>query len=263
MTPTQPTAFVSHGSPMLVLEDGAAHRFLKGFGDIMPEPRAILAVSAHWETDRPVLSRAAKPDTIHDFGGFPRELFEMRYPAPGAPDVAETAARLLAEAGFDPELSPDRGLDHGAWVPLKLAYPDADVPVTQLSIQPRRDPEWHFRLGRALRPLRDEGVLILGSGAVTHNLEAFFRGGFEHDSSVPDWVNAFSRWLAAAIEEGRLDDLLAYRERAPFGAENHPTPDHILPLFVALGAAGDSLAAKRVHDSFTYGILAMDAYVMQ
>lgn len=262
MTETLPSVFVSHGSPMLVLEEGAAHRFLKGFAGSLPAPREILVVSAHWETARPTVSMAPRPQTIHDFGGFARELYTMQYPAPGSPQLAERTAGLLEAAGFEVDRSADRGIDHGAWVPLKLIYPEADIPVTQLSIQPDMGPLHHYKVGQALTGLRKDGVLILASGAVTHNLEAFFRGGFDHDAEVPDWVNAFSDWLAQAIQQGRIDDLLAYRDKAPFGAENHPTEDHLLPLFVALGAASKNATAIRAHASNTYGILAMDAYVM-
>lgn len=260
---SMPTAFVSHGSPMLVVEDGAAHRFLKGFSAALPKPKAILCVSAHWETPAPAVSLASRPETIHDFGGFARELYSMQYPAPGAPDVAERTAALLEAAGHTVTRAPDRGIDHGTWVPLKLIYKDADIPVTQLSIQPQENAAYHYALGQALRPLREEGVLILGSGSVTHNLEAFFKGSFDHDASVPDWVDAFSDWLAEALDQGRTEDLLDYRRKGPFAVENHPSEDHILPLFVALGAASDPSQTRRAHASNTYGILAMDAYVMQ
>ena len=257
-----PTAFVSHGSPMLVVQEGAAHQFLKGFADKIPAPKAILMVSAHWEAAKPTVSMAKNPETIHDFGGFPRELYSIQYPAPGAPDLAEHTAGLLEAAGFEVDRSTDRGIDHGAWVPLKLVYPQANIPVTQLSIQTNQGAAYHYKIGQALQALRNEGVLILGSGAVTHNLEAFFKGSFDHDADVPDWVHGFSDWLATAMQEGRIEDLLAYRDVGPFAVENHPTEDHLLPLFVALGAASGTPTAERAHASNTYGILAMDAYMM-
>lgn len=253
----QPALFVSHGSPMLAVEDGAAHRFLRSWGRDAPRPEAILVVSAHWETAVPTVSAAARPETIHDFGPFAPELFRMRYPAPGAPDLAARAAALLRGAGL-PAASAERGLDHGAWVPLSLMLPEADVPTTQLSIQPGRGPAHHHAVGRALRPLRDEGVLILASGALTHNLYAF--RGNDADEEAPDWVRAFGDWVADAVARGRTEDLLDYRRRAPFAAENHPTDEHLLPLFVALGAGSDDGARTRLHASHTYGVLAMDAY---
>jgi 4,5-DOPA dioxygenase extradiol len=253
----QPALFVSHGSPMLAIEDGAAHRFLRSWSRDAPRPAAILVVSAHWETALPTLSVAARPETIHDFGPFAPELFRIRYPAPGAPDLAARAGSLLRDAGLAVGFA-DRGLDHGAWVPLSLMLPAADVPTTQLSIQPRRDPAHHLAVGRALRPLRDEGVLILASGALTHNLYEF--RGNDADEEAPDWVRAFGDWISDAVAEGRTDDLLDYRRRAPFAVENHPTDEHLLPLFVALGAGSDDGARTRLHASHTYGVLAMDAY---
>ncbi|NYZ12496.1 dioxygenase [Azospirillum sp. RWY-5-1] len=253
-----PAVFVSHGSPMLVIEDGAAHRFLKGYSAQLRRPKAVLVVSAHWETPAPLVSTAVRPDTIHDFGGFARELYAMRYPAPGAPEVAGRAAGLLTTAGIPAGTDPGRGLDHGAWVPLMLLYPEADIPVTQLSIQPHLGPEHHWRVGQALRPLRDEGVLILATGAITHNLREFF--GRRSDAGSPDWVTDFADWIADAVAEGRTDDLLDYRRLAPHAVRNHPTDEHLLPLFVALGAGSNGLSGVPVHRSHTYGVLAMDAY---
>jgi len=260
MTAQMPAIFVSHGSPMLALDGSPAHHYLQGLADELPRPKDILVVSAHWETKAPTVSTVAVPETIHDFGGFAPELYEMQYPAPGAPDLGARTAALLEDAGFEVGRSPSRGLDHGAWVPLRLIYPDADIPVTQLSVQPDLGPKHHLQLGRALRPLREQGTLVLASGAVTHNLAAFFRGRFAVDAAAPDWVREFAEWVAAAIRDGRVNDLLNYRDIAPFGAENHPTDEHFLPLFVALGAASDGMESTRMHESYAYGILAMDVY---
>ena len=257
---TFPALFLSHGSPMLALEDGPAHRFLKELGPRLGKPRAILSVSAHWETSVPTVSLAATPETIHDFGGFPQALFDMRYPAPGAPDVAEETARYLLEAGFQAQAHPSRGLDHGTWVPLSLMYPQADVPVAQLSIQPAEGPEHHYRMGRALRPLRDKGVLIMASGSLTHNLREVFSPRRRGETDTPDWVSRFGDWMAQAIEERRTDDLLNYRAHAPHAVQNHPTDEHLLPLFVALGAGAADIAGVPLHRSHSYGVLAMDAY---
>ena len=263
MTRSMPAVFVSHGSPMLALDESAAHHFLKGMSDLVPAPKDILVVSAHWETGSPRVSMAEHPETIHDFGGFPQALYEMVYPAPGAPDLAGRAAGCLEQSGFEIGRDPARGLDHGAWVPLKLIYPSADVPVAQLSVQPEAGPEHHYRLGQALRPLRDQGTLILASGAVTHNLKAFFKNGFTRDSEAPEWVRSFAEWTAAALNEGRVDDLLGYRNRAPHAIENHPTEEHLLPLFVAMGAASDNMETERLHRSDAYGVLAMDVYAVR
>jgi 4,5-DOPA dioxygenase extradiol len=253
-----PALFVSHGAPTLPLEDSPARRFLEQLGHDLPRPRAILAVSAHWETAQPAVSRAEQPDTIHDFHGFPEALYRLRYPAPGAPQLADRAAGALRDAGFEVAVDPQRGLDHGAWTPLILMYPAADIPVTQLSIQPREGPEHHWRLGEALRPLRDDGVLILASGSATHNLREFRGSGF--DAEPAPWARTFGEWLSETIEHGRHDELLQYRSGAPEAVRNHPTDEHLLPLFVAAGAATPGSPAARIHSSYAYRVIGMDAY---
>lgn len=254
----QPALFVSHGAPTIVTSRSPAARFLSGLSDLAPQrPSAILVASAHWETGRPSLNAPAVNDTIHDFGGFPPELYRMRYPAPGAPAAAERAAGLLREAGFSPEIDRVRGLDHGAWTPLMLAWPEADVPVLQLSVQPHLDAAHHLAVGRALAPLREEGVLILGSGSFTHDLRGF-RGQAE-DAPEAAYAAAFADWVDQALVEGRIEDLLQWRSLAPEAVRNHPTPEHFLPLFVALGAGGAG-PALRLHRSTTFGILRMDAF---
>jgi 4,5-DOPA dioxygenase extradiol len=231
-----PALFLSHGSPMMALTDSPARDFLRGLGREVGRPRAILVASAHWETPMPTLNSMERNATIHDFYGFPAALFAMRYEPPGAPDVAEKAAALLTEAGLPAAIDEARGLDHGAWVPLTLMYPAADIPVLQVSIQPDRDPAHHLRLGRALAPLRDDNVLIIGSGSFTHNLRLLRRDVV--DGAQPPDVVAFADWFDTAISEGRIEDLLAYRTRAPYAERQHPTDEHLLPLYVALGPVG-------------------------
>lgn len=256
---TFPTIFVSHGSPMLALTDSPARRFLSTLGQSLPRPKAIAVVSAHWETrGAPAVSLASQPETIHDFGGFPQALFEMRYPAPGAPDIAERAATLLAEAGIPVGRSATRGLDHGAWVPLKLMYPDADVPVMQISIVHGASPAMHQQLGAALQKLREEGVLVLASGSLTHNLYEF--RGQPVDAPAPSWVSGFEAWMRDKLVANDHQALLDYRKLAPMAEKNHPTEEHLLPLYVALGAAGPGAKAELLHTSFEHGVLAMDAY---
>lgn len=255
---TQPALFVSHGAPSIVLDPSAARGFLRKLSHAAPRPDAILVVSAHWETSHPAVSIADAPDTIYDFGGFPDTLRQIVYAAPGAPALAEQVAIRLEGAGFGPVDRELRGLDHGAWVPLHLGYPAADIPVTQLSIQPDRDPAYHFRMGEALKPLRDENVLILASGSLTHDLSSF--RGHALDDPAPDWVTAFADWVAWAVAEGRVDDLLDYRAQAPHAVRNHPTDEHLLPLFVALGAGASTCPGRHLHKSTTYGVLAMDAF---
>lgn len=244
---------------MLALEPEApAHRFLKGLSGLLERPTAILAVSAHWETPRPVLSLAARPRTIHDFRGFPPALFAMQYPAPGAPALAARAGALLAQAGLEVAYSADRGLDHGAWTPLSLAWPAADIPVTQLSVQPHLDAAFHAAIGAALRPLRDEGVLVLGSGSFSHNLYEF--RGQDPAAPSPAWVTVFADWMRQALLEGRHGDLLAWERLAPESRRNHPTPEHLWPLYTALGTGTPDRPARLLHSSTDRAILAMDAF---
>jgi 4,5-DOPA dioxygenase extradiol len=254
-----PTIFISHGSPMLALQDSPARRFLAGLGRSLPRPVAIAVVSAHWETrGGPAVSLAMQPETIHDFGGFPQALFDLRYPAPGAPAIAERAAALLAQAGMPVGRSATRGLDHGAWVPLTLMYPQADIPVMQISIVHGASPAQHLQLGAALQQLRKEGVLVLASGSLTHNLGEIRGQGI--DAPAPGWVTGFADWMRAKLAASDQDALLDYRQRAPMAAKNHPTDEHLLPLYVALGAAGPGATATLLHTSVEHGVLAMDAW---
>jgi 4,5-DOPA dioxygenase extradiol len=253
-----PTLFISHGAPTLPLDGGETGVAWRLLGERLPGPASILMISAHWETAIPTVSRAVTPETIHDFGGFPEELYRLHYDAPGAPEMAEAAAAALRQAGITAQLDDTHGLDHGAWVPLSFMYPQADVPVAQLSLQPDRDPSWHVALGRALRPLKEQGVLIVGSGAITHNLRAVF--SHPQGEPVPAWVTEFRDWIAARIAEGDMQSLLDYRKLAPHAERNHPTDEHLLPLFVALGAADDIRNAQHLNPVTTFGLLAMDAW---
>jgi 4,5-DOPA dioxygenase extradiol len=254
-----PAIFVSHGAPTLAIEPSPARDFLAALGREIDSrfrrPEAVVAVSAHWETAVPAASIAASPATIHDFGGFPDELHRMRYPAPGAPATAQEVVRRLAAAGIEATTDRDRGLDHGAWVPLCLMYPDADVPVTQLSVQPSRDPRYHNRIGETLRPLRERGVLLLGSGSITHNLRELSARPAEEAPHVRQFVD----WIADRSEAGDAASLLDYRRLAPYAERNHPTDEHLLPFFVVLGAA-PAHRLRRIHASVTFGSLRMDAF---
>ena len=253
-----PAIFVSHGSPTLPLEQSPAVDFLKRLGGVLGRPEAILIVSAHWDTARPAVSAAAAPETIYDFYGFPRELYQLRYPAPGAPQLAQRVAALLGASGMETDIDPDRGFDHGAWTPLFHTYPEADVPATQLSIQWPEGPAHHVCLGEALRPLREEGVLIFASGGATHNLREL---SWQRGNPVPQpWTAEFNEWLADALLARRIDDLVAYRDKAPFAVRNHPTDEHLIPLFVALGAGDPDGATQRLHSSIASGVISMDAY---
>lgn len=253
-----PALFISHGAPDLPLQPSPVREFLRQLGPQLGKPQAILIVSAHWLTRIPTVSTAPSVEAMHDFGGFPAELYGMNYPAPAAPDLAEEVTALLKQSGLEAAMHPNRTLDHGAWQPLLLMYPDATIPVTQLSIQPRLGTHYHLQLGRALAPLRQQGTLILASGSTTHNLRVF--GDYTFDAPPPDWVQQFDAWLAEAIARNDMEILLDYRKQAPYAAQNHPSEDHLLPLFVALGAGGEQTPGIQLHTSFTYGVLSMAAY---
>lgn len=254
-----PTLFISHGSPLLAIENSAASRALARLGKTLPRPQAILLVSAHWETVNGVaVGLAARPQTIHDFGGFPEALFDIQYPAAGAVGEALEAAKQLELAGFTVTRDCTRGLDHGAWIPLRLMYPLADIPVAQFSLIGGASPSANLRLGEALHVLREKGVLIIGSGALTHNLYAY--RGAEIEAEVPLWVSVFADWMHDNLQGGQHEALLDYRAQAPFAVRNHPTAEHLMPLFVAMGAAGPKAKVERLHTSYEYGVLAMDTY---
>ena len=257
MTGKHPTLYLSHGSPGLILDDGPSVDFLRGLAGELSEPDAILCISAHWMTDVPTLSLARAPETIHDFGGFPDALYEMRYDVPGAPAIAEEAAKLLRAAGIPVGTVANRGLDHGAWVPLKMAYPAAEIPVTQLSL-PALWPAAALRdLGRALSPLRQRGVLIVASGSAVHNLGELQRGG----GPTPEWAQAFEDWLCASVEAGDEQALVDSVTLAPHYQRAHPSDEHFRPLFVALGAGGP--AGRVLHRGFMHGALSMAAFAWQ
>jgi len=258
MSDRMPALFLSHGSPMLALEDEPTTRFLRRLPATLPKPSAIVVASAHWETDQPTLTSSAHPETIHDFYGFPKELYELRYAVPGDPHLAARLRSLLTGAGIAAEVDAKRGLDHGVWDPLLLMYPQADIPVVELSVQPGRDANWHYKVGQALAALRDEGVLIIGSGNLTHNLrEAFVKC----HSQKPSWVTAFAEWVSDRVANDDTASLLEWQRLAAFAQQNHPTAEHFLPFFVALGAGKDSPGSHRLNKETAMGVLAMDAYV--
>ncbi len=252
-----PSVFISHGSPMHALEPGAAGEVWAALGRRFPRPRAVLIASAHWETNIPMLTGGEKPETVHDFYNFPQPLYRLRYPAPGAPEVAQRAQALLKDAGFTAGIDGCRGLDHGAWSPLLYMYPKADIPVVQISVQPASGPRHHVEVGRSLKKLSEEGVLIIGSGHMTHNLRDWSRGAGKPEP----YAREFQQWVKERLEARDVDSLVDYRARSPHGARAHPTDEHFLPLFFALGAAAETARAERVYDAIDSGVLAMDAYV--
>jgi 4,5-DOPA dioxygenase extradiol len=255
-----PTLFISHGSPMTAIMDSPARHFLETLGTLLPRPDAIIVASAHWETAAPEVNSVAANATIHDFYGFPQALFDLTYNAPGDPALAAEMSTLLRNAGFSPRTDTTRGLDHGAWVPLLLAYPDARIPVLQLSIQTRLGTRHHLALGAALQSLRSKNILIIGSGSFTHDLRRFRGGRAALDAPETPDITAFSTWMDSHIQSADLAALADYRRLAPFADDEHPTEEHLLPLYVALGAAGPGSQATRLHSSVEFGFLRMDTY---
>jgi 4,5-DOPA dioxygenase extradiol len=251
------SVFISHGSPMHALEPGRAGTAWAALGRRLGKPRAILVASAHWETGLPMLTGSARPQTIHDFYNFPEPLYRLRYPAPGAPEIAERAQALLKEAGIGASIDGSRGLDHGAWAPLLYMYPEADVPVVQISVQPGLGPRHHVNVGNSLRPLSDEDVLIVGSGHLTHNLRDWARG----QGAPAPYAREFQAWVFDKLNQREVEDLVEYRSRSAHGVRAHPTDEHFLPLFFALGAAPERAKPERIYDAIDSGVLAMDAYV--
>ncbi len=258
MTPL-PTLFVSHGSPMHAVEPGAAGKAWTALGRRLPRPRAVLIASAHWTTSVPMLTGNPAPQTIHDFGGFPAQLYALEYPAPGAPGLATRAVALLKDAGITAGVDGCRGLDHGAWVPLLHMYAAHDVPVVQVSLQPDQGTMHHVELGRALAPLAREGVLIVGSGHTTHNLRDWMAN--LRRSEPLRYAQAFADWLDARLAARDTAALVDYREQAPDALRAHPTEEHFLPLHVAWGAAGEQARVERVVTGFEAGALALHSWL--
>ncbi len=263
---TLPSVFVSHGSPMIALEPGAAGAFMQRLGPAIDttfgRPRAILAISAHTAARAPVLLAGAHHQAVYDFGNFDPRLNQMRYDAPGAPELANQVASLLAQAGRPAHVLDEGGLDHGIWTALRYIYPDAEIPVLPLAFVPSQSPEEQFALGAALAPLREQGVLVLGTGSITHNLHRVFASGLRAAPDQPEIAESagFRGWVRARSAGRDWPALFDYRKLAPHAVDMHPTDEHLLPWFVAAGAGGRDTAPRRLHDSVTFGSLAMDAY---
>lgn len=257
-----PTLFVPHGAPSFALHPGAAGAALAEMAERLPLPRAIVVVSAHWQTEVPTLGVLGGDSgtTQHDFDGFPQALYEIDYPARGAPAVAETLRAALAAAGFAARVTNGAGLDHGAWIPLRLMYPQAGIPVVPLSLLLGRDPAEHHALGRALAGLAGDGILLVASGNLTHNLRDYRIAHGSKES--PAYVAAFAEWIAARLAARDTGALLAYRALAPEAARAHPSEEHLLPLFVALGAAGNDWRSERLYSGIDDHVLAMDSFAL-
>jgi 4,5-DOPA dioxygenase extradiol len=258
MNTSFPLIFVSHGAPSFAMEPGLAGKNLAALGRQLPQPDAIVILSPHWMTrDHVSVTASTRPKTIHDFGGFPDALYELSYPAPGAPELASHIVGLLQTAGWESRLDASRGLDHGAWVPLLYLAPNADIPVVQVSMPATLDTRSAWKLGEALKPLREMNVLIVASGSLTHNLYEF-RGATPHGA---DYVKQFAAWTAQSLQARNIDQLLDYKQYAPSAKRAHPTDEHFLPLFIALGAAGEHYQTQVLEGGITHGVLAMDSYL--
>lgn len=251
-----PVFFISHGAPTFALEPGLLGPRLGSLGQQLADAKAVLVVSPHWQTREVQVMHTAKPETIHDFGGFPAALYKLQYPAKGQPDIAQEAARLLTEGGFATTLDERRGLDHGAWVPLMHLLPAADVPVFQVSMPHTLSAAQALRLGQVLAPLRAQGVVILASGSMTHNLYEFS----PYATRVEPYAQEFASWVRTAVLANATDSLVTYRELAPHAQRAHPSEEHFLPLLVAYGTRGDD-TAQVIDDSITHGVLSMESYV--
>ncbi|MFZ2853282.1 MAG: class III extradiol ring-cleavage dioxygenase [Rhodocyclaceae bacterium] len=258
MPTKQPVLFLSHGSPLTALGGDELGATWSALAARLARPAAILVVSAHWTTRLPMVGGSAQPETIHDFGGFPDELYELRYPAPGAPALAQRIKQQLAAAGIAAGIDAGRGLDHGAWVPLRALFPAADIPVVQLSVQPECGARHHHALGAALATLPAENVLIVASGHLTHNLGEYLRGNARAAQTV-----AFRDWVHARLLGGEHDDLLDWANDAPYARFAHPSAEHFLPLLVALGAAGASARCEWLGGGWIADTLAADNYLFE
>jgi 4,5-DOPA dioxygenase extradiol len=260
MKTRQPVLFLSHGSPMTALGGDELSRTWAKLATRLTRPTAILMISAHWTTRVPLLTGSAQPETIHDFGGFPEALYRLRYPAPGAPELAQRIKQHLTEAGIATGIDAQRGLDHGAWVPLRTLFPEADIPVLQLSVQPERCARHHFALGSALAALPGENILLVASGHMTHNLREYMQGGGERPNPA---AQNFRDWIHAQLMRNNDESLLDWLHAAPGATSAHPTPEHFLPLFVALGAAGTQRRTEWLDGGWIEHSLAADNYLFQ
>jgi len=253
-----PTIFVSHGAPTLAIDPGHTGPMLHHLMESLPTPRAIVVISAHFESPGThLLTANPSPATVYDFGGFDNRLYEIQYPAPGSPTLAQNICAHLHNAGFNSGIDSQRGLDHGAWVPLLYMRPEANIPIIQLSLNSRAGPSEHFRLGQSLQWLRHDGVLIMGSGGLTHNLRRIFARSPTDDPDAS--VEPFVQFLFDNLSNRNFENIIRY-DHHPLGLEHHPTPEHLMPLMVVAGASIDSDRWQRHAGGVTYGLLSMDAF---
>ena len=257
-----PTLFVPHGAPTFALRPGVAGAALVALAQQVERPKAIIVISPHWETREPTVGSATDLETIYDFGGFPSELYTLKYPAHSDATLAHQVAQQLQDAGYAAPIDPHRGLDHGAWVPLRMMYPAADIPVIPLSVKSHAGAAYHYALGQALQPLAEQGFLIIGTGSITHNLRDYMVC-VHNNLPTPDYVTRFADWVDAQLKANDIRRLLDYRKTSQDAAQAHPTEDHFMPFFVALGAAGNNAKAERFYTGVDDLVIAMDGYCFE
>ncbi|ALH95537.1 dioxygenase [Acinetobacter equi] len=251
---TLPGLFISHGSPMLALNPEQVGPALERLSLNLPKPQAIIVMSAHWESESLEVNTGTRPETWHDFRGFPQELYELRYPAPGHPELAEKILNILADAGFAAHANSSRPRDHGVWMPLLHMYPKADIPVIEISLPTTMSAQDIYKIGQSLAIFREQQILIIGSGSITHNLrELSWDGG---SNAIPEWASTFRNYVVNKLNHRDFDAVLHW-ENLPFVQRNHPTIEHLEPLFFSMGTGQ---LFNVVHSSFTMGALGMDIY---
>ncbi|GIM46678.1 dioxygenase [Collibacillus ludicampi] len=251
-----PSFFLAHGAPTLVLENNEYTKFLRDLANELQRPKGIVLFSAHWEEPIQSISGVETYDMIYDFYGFPDEMYQITYPATGNKQMTKEIQALLTAQGIPSRIDEKRGLDHGAWVILRLMYPDADIPVTTLSVNPALPPQEQYQIGRALASLRDKDILIIGSGGTVHNLRRLEWNGTHPN----EWAVAFDRWLANQLEEWDLESLFQYENRAPYAKDAVPRNEHFIPLLIAMGAANDQRKANLLYQNYQYGTLSLSCW---
>ncbi|MFW1816294.1 dioxygenase [Acinetobacter guillouiae] len=251
---TLPGLFISHGSPMLALDPEQVGPALHRLGLNLPKPQAIVVMSAHWESEALEVNTGVRPETWHDFRGFPQALYEIRYPAPGNPELAEEILHLLAEAHLPAHANSTRPRDHGVWMPLLHMYPEADIPVIEISLPMNMHADQIYQIGQALAPLREKQILLIGSGSITHNLRELSWN--DKDENVPEWASTFRNYVVSKLNHSNYDAVLEW-DSIPYLQKNHPTLEHFAPLFFAMGTGH---RFSIVHSSFSMGALGMDIY---
>ncbi|RFU66406.1 dioxygenase [Peribacillus saganii] len=251
-----PSLFLAHGAPSLVIENNSYTEFLKNLAANMDQPKAIVIFSSHWESCSLSVTAVQNHSTIHDFAGFPDSLYEITYPAKGDLDISDHLLTLFAKSGYLAELKNDRSLDHGVWVPLSIMYPDASIPVVSISVNPALSNQAQYKIGKAVKSLKRQNVLVIGSGGIVHNPEQFIVGM----EVAEGWAVTFEHWIEEKLLKRDMESLLNFEEIAPFASLAVPTKEHFAPLLIAMGAGNHKRKPELLHRSFQYGNLSLSAW---